>query len=139
MKGAYKELRKTDDARLQEHIIESRMAQGEKEARGMTEQEIQELVETWVIVKLKAFQPPLSHAQSLSMKICPKCRKKHAGADGELAEAETGQHGHVDDGSQGSSNGSLKEPETPPDVEPVGLDVQPVKNPATVITSSVVV
>ena len=139
IKGAYKELRKTGDARLEEHIVSSRIAQGEREVKDISDEEQAELVEQWVIVKMKAFQPTLSHTQTLAMKICPKCRKRHAGVNEELA-AENGHHDH--DHSHGSSHGSSQDsPEqlqTPAVAEAIVLEVEPVKSTAMIVTSSAV-
>jgi hypothetical protein len=117
---------------LEEHIIASRIAQGEREAKNITEQEQAELVEQWVVTKMKAFQPSLSNTRALTMKICPKCRKKHAGVDEELA-TENGHHDH------GSSHDSPEQPQTPAVAEPIALEVEPAKNTATIVTSSVIV
>lgn len=108
------------------------MAQGEREAKNITEQEQAELVDQWVATKMKAFQPRLSNTQALTMKICPKCRKKHAGVDEELA-AENGHHDH------GSSHDSPEQPRTSAVAERIALEVEPVKNTATIIISSVIV
>jgi hypothetical protein len=92
---------------------------------------------------MKASQPSLSHAQTLAVKICPKCRKKHAGVDEELVvENEDRHHGDTHGSSRGSSHGSShgspKQLQIPAIAEPAVLEVEPVKITATVVTSSVV-
>jgi hypothetical protein len=100
----------------------------------VTEQEQAELLEQWVYVKMKAFQPSLSRAETLAIKICPKCRKMRAGVNEELVT----ENGHRDYGSSpGSSHSSPKQPQTPVTAEPLALEIEPIKSTATVITSPV--
>jgi hypothetical protein len=80
---------------LEEHIVASRIVQGEREAKDVPEKEQSELAEQWVIIKVKAYQPSLSRAQTSAVKICPKCRRKHVGIEEELvAENEQPNHAH---------------------------------------------
>jgi hypothetical protein len=124
---------------LEEHINTSRIAQGEREAKDVTAQEQAELVEQWVIIKMKASQPTLSPTQTLAIKICPKCRKRHAGVAEELP-AGNGHHDqdHSHGSSHESSHGSPEQPQTPAVAEPIALEVEPVKGAATIVTSPVV-
>jgi hypothetical protein len=74
------------------------------------------------------------------MKLCPKCRKYHAGVDEELAaENEHQGHEHEHEHSHGSSRGSPNQPQTPVTAEPTIPEVAPAKSTATVVTSSVLV
>ncbi len=87
----------------------------------MTELEQAELVETWLIIKMKAFQPSLGHLPALTMKICPKCRKRHAGVDEELAGQL--EQEHEQDHERRSSHSSLTGPVTPVITGSGGLEV----------------
>jgi hypothetical protein len=66
IKGAYKELQKMGDARLEEHIMKSRVSQGEQEVEGTTEEEMDEVVKRWTIIEQEAKQPHLNRAQTLA-------------------------------------------------------------------------
>lgn len=86
---------------------------------------------------MKAFQPALNPAQTLAIKICPKCRKRHE--EGLAADNGHHDHEHIQNGSHGSSNGSPKEPQVPAIAENTRIEVLPVKISAMVVTSSVLV
>jgi hypothetical protein len=147
-------LRKTGDSRLEDHIVHSRIAQGEREAQNVSEAEVNEIVETWVILKMKALQSPIR--RSLTEKFCPKCRNRHEGVD-EKAGAEN-EHEHVEANQpdapapgEAAGNGNeaveVKTTEvkpikmTPTKIEPVQItatEVEPAKTTATIVTSSVI-
>lgn len=100
-------------------------------------------MEAWVIVKMKAFEKPnLSHARTLTMKICPKCRRKHELEHEHYHDHDQDhEHENVRDGSEESSNGSLKELQAPVVAEPAISEVAHPKSTstATVISSSILV
>jgi hypothetical protein len=130
----YKELQKTGDARLEEHIQKSRIAQGNREAEHATEEEMDEVVKRWTVVEHAAKQPHLNRAQilahDLSWKLHGEGKVKPNGEHlHELHEAKSEpphatHHGLW--GKLGHHHKALEsEPATPPDaVQPPRVNAE---------------
>ncbi|KAH8596187.1 hypothetical protein B0O99DRAFT_125217 [Bisporella sp. PMI_857] len=92
IKGVYKELQKTSDTRLEEHIIKSRLAQGKQETLSTSEEEKVMIVKKWAETKSSAAsQPHLNKSQTLANKLSWKL---HGGL------AEEAKHGRRENGKE---------------------------------------